>query len=128
MKKITLILLVVISTLISCNKDDDTNNESSDKIIGTWGNYKVIDDGEIWGEYDGESGYPTEYTFNSDGTYDVWWDVIGWGGNWKYISNGKFKFGEISINEYLIEFINDNEFIIIDEEDKGWVEYYRRIE
>jgi len=126
MKRITLFILVITLNLISCNKDEDIS-PSSDKIIGVWRSYQAIEDGELY-EYDIEGSYTTEYTFKSDGTYDVWWDIIGWGGIWKNIGNGKYKFGEISINEYLIEFIDDNEFIKTHTDDEGWIEYYIRIE
>ena len=124
MKKIAFLLLIVFC--YSCNKDDGVNS-SSDKIIGTWGNYKdvVIPTNEV----DLYDPYYEVATFNSDGTASSDFSGASASGTWENLGEGIYKltlFG-LTVNQK-IEFVGSNEMIIYDSNTNNRsASYYEKI-
>ena len=128
MKKITVLLLIIITSLSSCNKDDD--NSSLDKIVGTWLLYKEVDltDNSVYisGAFDEKD------IFNSDGTGIGYVDNAdcgcypdkGWPIAWKNLGNGNYNFTVIGFAvTSKVDFIGNDEMTI---EHDDWVSYFRR--
>ncbi len=128
MKKIAFVFLILASSLISCNNDDDNElGNSTDKIVGSWGNYK-----DVYlptNEVDNYDPYYSIDTFNSDGTATSNFSGTEVEGSWENLGNGLYRltvFG-ISVNQN-IEFIGNDEMIIYDSNtNDDWASYYERI-
>lgn len=126
MKKVILFLLVSTFCFTSCSKDDD-GVSSSDKIIGSWGNYK-----DVYlptGETDSYNPYYEIITYNSNGTVSSKSNGITFSGNWENLGNGIYKLSMIGISvNQKIEFMGNDEMIIYDSNtDDSWAYYYERI-
>lgn len=128
MKKIVL-LFAITFVLFGCSSDDDEGvNSSSDKIIGTWGNYKdvYIPTNEV----DLYDPYSEVATFEADGTASSDFSGTSVSGTWENLGEGIYKltlFG-ITVNQK-IEFVGSNEMIIYDSNTNNTSAfYYERIE
>ena len=131
MKKITLIFLVLASSLIACNNDDDELGNPADKIVGTWGNYK-----DVYlptNEVDNYDPYYSIDTFNLDGTATSSFDGLEIEGNWENLSDGVYKLSVFGMSANTnIEFVGNDEMIIYDNTDNStsgddWAYHYERI-
>jgi hypothetical protein len=125
MKKNLLILLILATSLISCSNNDE-GSSSSDKIIGTWGNYK-----EVYLPTNEISNYSPYYsidTFKSDGSTSSKFSGTEVKGSWENLGDGVYKLslGGISVNQN-IEFVGNDEMIIYDSNTNDkWAYYYER--
>lgn len=114
MKKIILFLLTFVFCFSSCSKDDDES--SSDRLIGTWGDYKDVNvtDNIILEEYDAydpanqitflEGGVFEGYDTDEDGNI-----VDTYYGSWKHLGGTKYEVNNIFTFVIDIEFVNDDE-------------------
>lgn len=135
MKKIALLIISISICLTSCNKDD-VGGSSSDKIIGTWGNYKdtyIDENGDIVTEmYDpyyekdvfSADGKGTGYLYDSDCKC---FSNVGFQATWENLGGGNYKFSVLGfIVTHKVSFIGDND-MTFETADKE-VYYYRRME
>ncbi|WP_242134771.1 hypothetical protein [Aestuariivivens marinum] len=113
MKKVILLLLTMGMCISSCSKDDDTSKDS-DKIIGTWGNYKEVDfeygyDWEI-DPYNIEN----QVQFLENGTLKsfIESETSYIEGTWENMNNGTYKMVYFGITEIIdIDFMGEDEMV-----------------
>jgi len=130
MKKSRIYLLLILFTFLSsCEEEDNGISSSSDKIVGTWGNFKETmigcNDSELPIEtYDP---YYEIITYNTDGTVNIEGNSIGdYNGTWKNLGEGQYQFSALgfTVNQK-IEFICGNN--IYKSIDDDYINYYEKI-
>jgi hypothetical protein len=130
MKKIALLIIAISISLTSCNKDDE-GGSSSDKIIGSWGQYK-----ETYIEYDGaevlDESYEVYYevvTYKSDGTVKIENSQIGtYSGTWKSLGGDLYEFSAFgfTLNQRVEFRCTDNVYRAINLSGDSYA-YYERV-
>jgi len=124
MKKIVLLFAIALVS-IGCSNSDNGGNSSSDKIIGTWGEYQ--EEYLPTNEIDTFITYQQVITFKSDGSVDSNYRGIPTTGTWENLGNGIYKLSlSVKTVNQQIEFVGSNEMIIYDDGNSSWAYYYEK--
>ena len=103
------------------------NNLLSDRIIGTWGNYKDVHVSA--NDVDNYNPYYSITTFNSDGSARITANSVEFQGSWEHIGGRSYKLTQIGVSKtQKIDFLGTNKMIIYNgDRNDQWSYYYEKI-
>jgi|TARA_B110000967_G_scaffold116389_1_gene119154 hypothetical protein len=103
------------------------DNLLSDRIIGTWGNYKDVHVSE--NNVDNYNPYYSITTFNSDGSASITANSVEFQGSWEHIEGSSYKLTQIGVSKtQKIDFLGTNKMIIYNgDRNDEWSYYYEKI-